>query len=134
MPKKIPSQKKSFSTQRFVKKSKKSFQKMPLLSMLYVSIGIVIVSFIIAFLTQSFLPPEIPLYYGLAEGIERLSPSFGLVIPSTVAFLVDFVNFSIALVIKNKFVQQTLILAGFVVSLFSLITIIKIIFLVGSFQ
>ena len=35
-----------------------------------------------AILAQRFLPPEVPLFYGLAEGEEQLAPRLFLLLPS----------------------------------------------------
>jgi hypothetical protein len=97
-------------------------------------------SLIINFLTalsvliiQSHLPPQIPLFYGLAEGEEQLIFPLGLIIPALFALVVSIVNAALTLIIKNDFLQKTLILAGFAVTIFSTITTVKIILLVGSF-
>lgn len=101
-----------------------------------VFVSSLIVNFLTAIavlISQSHLPPQIPLFYGLAEGEEQLSFPLGLIIPTLLALLITVVNASLTLIIKNDFLQKTLILAGFAVTIFSTITTVKIILLVGSF-
>lgn len=99
----------------------------------YVAVGVNLLILLIVLISQRFLPPYIPLFYGLAEGEEQLAPSFVLTIPSLVSILIIVLNISISSLAKDIFLKRTLILAAVVATIFSLITTIKIILLVGSF-
>ena len=79
------------------------------------------------------LPPQVPLFYGLPETEERLASSWMLVIPSGVSFLILLANASLSLFIEDEFPKKILVAASFAVTLFSAITTLKIISLVGSF-
>ena len=79
------------------------------------------------------LPPQVPLFYGLPETEERIASSWMLVIPSGVSFLILLVNASLSLFIEDEFPKKILVAASFAVTLFSAITTLKIISLVGSF-
>lgn len=83
--------------------------------------------------TQKFLPPVVPLFYGLAEGEEQLAPKIFLALPAAVSLLVLVINGLISLEIQDEFLKKALILAAIGSSFFAAITIIKIALLVGSF-
>jgi len=87
----------------------------------------------IALLTLSSLPPQVPLFYGLPETEERLAPSWMLVVPSVVSFLILLANASLSLFVEDEFPKKILMAASLAAVLFSTITTLKIISLVGSF-
>jgi len=123
---------KNISMQKIAKVEKK-LEKIPLIKFIYVSVVLVILNLLFVVLIQSNLPPEVPLHYGLAQGHEQLAESMQLTIPAVVSLLVIIANVFLASFIKKKFLQQALVLTAFAVTVFSIITTIKIIFLVGSF-
>ena len=82
---------------------------------------------------QKQLPPEIPLYHGLAEGTGQLAPSLSLSLPAVISLLVVILNTLLSIFLKNRFLKKILITAMPVVTFFSTIAILKIFFLVGSF-
>ena len=84
-------------------------------------------------LLNNKLPPELPLFYGLAYGKEQLAPSYYLVLPSAVALLTIIVNTVISFFLEDSFLKTTLLIANFAVTFFSIITTIKIVLLIGSF-
>lgn len=86
-----------------------------------------------ALIAQSFLPPQVPLYYGLPIGEEQLSSPLGLVIPGVVSLLILSVNFMLIKITKDDFLKKILAIVALVASFFAIITTYKIIFLVGSF-
>ncbi len=88
---------------------------------------------LIALLAQSVLPPQIPLFYGLPVGTEQLSPSYGLLIPGGLAFIINFVNLLLLSKIKDDYLKKVLLISSYIVAFFVIITTIKIIFLVGSY-
>jgi hypothetical protein len=79
------------------------------------------------------LPPQVPLFYGLAEGEEQLVPWYGLIIPSLASLAIICLNILVANLLTDDFLRKTLVLSGLVATSFSTITTIKIILLVGSF-
>lgn len=117
------------------KKTRYLFDKfqIPFAKIVAISIGISLLNIIIVILLQGALPPEIPLFYGLAEGEEQLSTSLGLIIPGLFSLFINSVNIALALPLQNDFLQKTLVLTALAVSIISLITSVEIIFLVGSF-
>jgi len=82
---------------------------------------------------QKFLPPVVPLFYGLAEGEEQLAPKIFLSLPAVVSLLILLINGLISLKIQDEFLKKALVLAAIGSSFFAAITIVKIALLVGSF-
>lgn len=82
---------------------------------------------------QKYLPPEIPLFYGLPEGGEQLGTSWLLILPSLVSLFIISINLYILKYLEDEFFKKVLVAVGFVSTIFSLTTTIKIIFLVGGF-
>lgn len=84
-------------------------------------------------LLKKNLPPVVPLFYGLPVSIDELTPELGLAIPSVVSIILIIINYLIVKLTKDKFLERIAI--GLIISItaLSLITIIKTIFLVGSF-
>lgn len=107
--------------------------QIPLRKIVYLSLGIAVVTLLITLIVQRNLPPVVPLFYGYPEGEEQLAPSLYIALPSFIAIVISLANVAITFIIKDVFLKKTLIAAGFVVTLFSTITTLKIIFLVGSF-
>jgi hypothetical protein len=87
---------------------------------------------ILVFALKKFLPPQIPLYYGLAEGDEQLAAASFLTLPSIVSLAVVFLNTTLASVIKDDFTKRVLIATCFPISFFSLVTSVKIFILVAG--
>ncbi|MEJ2441565.1 MAG: hypothetical protein P8Y06_01440 [Patescibacteria group bacterium] len=84
-------------------------------------------------LVQIFLPPQIPLFYGLPEGEAQLAPSLSLIIPSLVSLVIMITNITISYFLKDEILKKFLITTAIGVSIFSIVTTIKIVLLVGSF-
>lgn len=82
---------------------------------------------------HSFLPPEIPLFYGMPEGNEQLASSWLLSLPSLVALFIILVNLLIASFLEDEFLKRVIILGGIATTFFSATTTVQIMFLVGSF-
>ncbi len=88
---------------------------------------------ILAISIQRFLPPQIPLFYGMAEGEAQLSRSIFLFLPNTFALIILLSNIFLALLTSENFFKKILIVAGVIATFFATITTIKIFLLVGSF-
>lgn len=84
-------------------------------------------------LAQRFLPPEVPLFYGLAEGEDQLAPRLFLLIPSLASLVILTINSLISSRVEDIFIKKALILAAIGTTFFAAITTLKIMFLVGSF-
>lgn len=86
----------------------------------------------IGLLSQFILPPEIPLYYGLPQNDEQLAPAALVILPSLVAMFMTVLNAYFSMFAESTFLKKVLAFTSIAVSLLSAITIVKIIFLVGS--
>ena len=108
-----------------------AFAKIPktVVALAIINIAIIVLVFII----NKQLPPELPLFYGLAYGKEQLALSHYLVIPSVVALIIILVNTVISYFLEDSFLKTTLLITDFAVTFFSIITTIKIVLLIGSF-
>ncbi len=110
----------------------KEFEKLPLRKLFVVSFFMSIVTIIIGLITKSFLPPEIPLFYGLPQTQEQLTSSTLIILPSVTSILITIINFILSIKIQDNHLKKTLAFASVLVSLLAIITTYKIIFLVGS--
>ena len=100
---------------------------------LFLSLGLAAFTLAMVLVSQKRLPPEVPLFYGRAEGEAQLVASWGLVIPSLFSVFVTSANLAIASILKDDFTKKVLVLSALVVALFSVVTTFKIMLLVGSF-
>jgi len=108
--------------------------EIPFKNIIIASFSVNLLVIILVFLIRkNYLPPEVPLYYGLPEGEAQLVPSINLIFPSVLALILISLNILITSLIKDDFLKKTLSTASLVATFFSIITTIKIIFLVGSF-
>lgn len=80
--------------------------------------------------SQSSLPPVVPLLYGLPVGEEQLVPRILLVLPSLAAFLLVAANACVSSFLKDSFVHKVLVGISIALTLLASITTIKIFFLV----
>lgn len=101
-----------------------------------ISFFLYIINFLVIALViflSSNLPPEVPLYYGLPVSEEQIVGSGQLVLPSVYSLIILSLNLLIIQVIRDNFLQKSLIITSLAATFFSSVTTIKIILLVGSF-
>jgi len=79
------------------------------------------------------LPPEVPILYGLSEGENELTPTYGLIFPSLSALVLTAVNIVVVGFSKNTFLKQLLVFTSIAITIFSLVATYKVVSLVGSF-
>jgi len=108
-------------------------KKLPFMPYIYAASVLNLLIIGATFLIQVFLPPEIPLFYGLAEGQEQVAKSIFLFVPNSISLLILIANSAIASYIKQDYYKKILIVAGLISTFFASITVFKIVFLVGSF-
>ena len=97
--------------------------------------GCVVINILVIFLTiflHAFLPPVVPLFYGLAQGEEQLASSWLLGLPALISLVVIILNVVLSLQIKDEFLQKLIVIFGLGTTLFSTVTIVKIVLLVGN--
>lgn len=114
-------------------KNRARIEKLPFKNLILASVVINLTTAILVILLQKFLPPEVPLFYGLPKGEEQLANSVRLIIPSLVSFIIISFNSALSLFLDDDFSKKALILAGASVVFLTTITTLKIILLVGSF-
>lgn len=81
---------------------------------------------------QFILNPEIPLFYGLPQTEEQLSPSIFILLPASISFLVVIVNSYLSSKTTDNYLKKCLAVTSIACSILSFIATVKIIFLVGS--
>lgn len=99
----------------------------------FVSFGILAVGTLLVLGLKNWLPPQVPLLYGRTSGEEQLVPTFGLIGAILVALAVTLTNIFLAAKTTDMSIKKTLTIASFFVTFLVVITITKIIFLVGFF-
>lgn len=85
-----------------------------------------------ALIAQAFLPPEIPLFYGNAQGADQLASKLALILPGGMAVVTQILNTVISLLTKDVFAKRVLTLAGLAFAVLAFITTLEIILLVGA--
>ncbi len=78
------------------------------------------------------LPPEVPLFYGLAQGENQLAPSGLLVLPILVSVVFLITNTLLTFTTSDDFLRKVLAVSGVATIIFSTITVLRIVLLVGS--
>jgi len=115
------------------KKPKVNLENIPFIKFVYTAFVINVVTIIFVLIIKSHLPPQVPLFYGLARGEEQLANNTGLLIPNLISSAILIINIAIAYILENDFLRKTLIVSGFLGVILATITTLKIIILVGSF-
>lgn len=113
--------------------SESNIKSLPFFPYVLVCLVLDIVCILAVIVSFSLLPPQVPLFYGLAKGAEQLAPRAFLVIPALASLLVLVINSAISLNVKDDFIKKVLILGAVTSTVFALTTTVKIMFLVGSF-
>ena len=106
---------------------------LPFRKWVYASFVVNLVVIVFVLIVRRWLPPQVPLFYGMAEGEGQLAPSIFLAIPAIAAILVTALNIVLAHTLKDTFIKRALIVAGLAATFLATITVVKIVFLVGSF-
>lgn len=105
--------------------------KVPFKSYLLGSFILTLITIAFIVFSQGKLPPEVPLFYGAAEGEAQIASSWMLIIPSVFSIFTILTNFVLATIVGDEFIKKVLVISALIVTLFSVVTTFKIIFLVG---
>lgn len=97
------------------------------LAAIIINVGVVLT----LFLFRSALPPLVPLFYGRPMGEAQLTKTLGLLIAPGASILITILNLCLSLWVKDDFLKKLLAISAIVISALTIITIIKIILLVG---
>lgn len=100
----------------------------------YVKLATVVgvAALIVSLISQKFLPPEIPLFYGLAQGEDQLSPKLGLLIPGALSLVITLLNEVASKSLEDDYLIKALAIASLFASIFAITTTVRIILLTGS--
>ncbi len=124
---------KTFNIHRATNLKNTLSEKIAFINYIYFALALNLLNVIAVLLMKNNLPPQVPLFYGFTESEQQLTTSFGLLIPGVFSFLLTLGNVIFSIFIKNNYLKKILSITSFTISLLSLITVIKIIFLVGFF-
>lgn len=109
------------------------WKNLPLKSCVYASGALSALSIVAVIGLRSYLPPVVPLFYGLPSGVNQLVPTLGLLIVPITSLAITTLNIFLTKFTKDLFFKMTLIVASTFISVLTAITIFKIILLVGFF-
>ncbi len=104
--------------------------QIPYRNYVFASIAFGVVTIILVVVASNWLPPLVPLFYGLPESEEQLVPTLGLSIPAIVSLVICGVNIAIAMFQEDEFLKKTLVASSLVATLFAVVTTLKIIWLI----
>lgn len=104
---------------------------LPLESSIYASFGLSFFLVLVILLLRGFLPPQVPLFYGEPVGEGQLVKSTQLILAPIFSLLVTLINTFAASKINDDFIQKILVISSLFVSILVLITLVRIVFLVG---
>lgn len=85
---------------------------LPFFSLVIACIALDIFLVIVVAASLKFLPPVVPLLYGLAEGEEQLAEKGFLVAPAITSLIIIITNCLIALRIREEFLKRAIVLAA----------------------
>jgi O-antigen/teichoic acid export membrane protein len=111
---------------------RKEATKTPLKKYVIISFASSFLGLILSLFSQRFLPPAVPLFYGLPEGEEALVKSIYLILPSVFGVIITLTNLLIAKFTHNNYLKSVLVLSSLISSILATITTFKIILLVGN--
>jgi hypothetical protein len=109
------------------------WKKIPYRGCVYLSVFLNVVSALIVFALKGYLPPVVPLFYGLPTGAEQLTPMLGLFLVPVVGLIITAINVLVSIFSKDDFLKKSLIISSVFISLLLTVTVIKIVLLVGFF-
>lgn len=106
---------------------------LPFIPLVFVSLAVSLTTIVVAFLGRRYLPPEIPLLFGLPKGQDQLTSNSGIIIPSLFSLGFIITNSFLAYTFSDDFLKKTLIIISFAITVFATIATTEIFILVGSF-
>lgn len=109
------------------------WKRIPYKGCVYLSVFLNIVSAIVILALKGFLPPVVPLFYGLPTGAEQLTPKLELFLVPTVGLIITAINVLVSIFSKDDFLKKSLIISTTFISLLLTVTVIKIVLLIGFF-
>jgi len=109
------------------------WKKTPFKGFLTAALVLNLVAIVVFLILKGFLPPVVPLLYGRPTGETQLVPTIWLLAAPGLSLLFIIINSLITNFTSDVFANKLLITTTFLLSLLTVITLFKIIFLVGFF-
>lgn len=106
-------------------------RKLPLVGYIYAAFTLIVISAGTIAATYNNLPPVIPLFFGRPGGSGQLIATAGLFIAPGAALIITLMNTVLAVYLKDDFLKKIMAVSSFFISLLAMITVVKIILLVG---
>lgn len=122
-----------FTPLKLSKQTKAELANLPFSKLIIAAFVINILTVLFVLIFKRRLPPEVPLYYGLARGPQQLAGSINLIIPNIVSVVVLVINTLFAFFLKDEFIKKALIMSAVAGSILAFVAVFKIAFLVGDF-
>ncbi len=114
------------------KKVKPEFEKIPLKGLFIASFLVSAFGILIGIIAQFFLPPQIPLYFGLPQTNAQLAKPLFIILPSFLSLFISMINTIISIRVSDAYLKKTLAFASLAVCILAIVTTLKIIFLVST--
>lgn len=99
----------------------------------YVAVALNFLSALLILILSKQIPPVVPLFYGRAVGESQLVGRLGLLIAPVASLFITILNLFLSSTTSDLFLKKVYTSASFLISVFTTITVVKIIFLVGFF-
>jgi hypothetical protein len=91
------------------------------------------VSIAVFFVIKSFLPPEVPVFYGKPVGEDQLVPNIFLLVIPAVSILISMVNIIVSKRSDDDLIKKILAISSLIAAFMAIVTTVKVILLVGFF-
>lgn len=111
----------------------KNWKETPFKGYVYATLAINLFVGLMILIVKGWLPPLVPLFYGLPVSGSQLIPAIGLEIAPGTSLVITAINIYLSFWVKDVFLKKVLVISALTISILSAITVIKIIFLVGLF-
>ena len=111
----------------------KIFTRTPFAGYFYISFTLNTLTILAILAVKNYLPPVVPLFYGVATGTDQLTSTLGLLIAPLASIVITSINLLLCQRVEDHFLKRILAASAILISFLTTITILKIIFLVGFF-
>lgn len=97
----------------------------------FVSLVIILLCAVLIGIQWHNLPPEVPLFFSRPWGNLQLAPVIYLSLPLGLSLLLLLVNLILVASFESIFLKKVLIIGGLISALLAVITVARIVFLIG---
>ena len=99
---------------------------LPFIPLVITSLCISLLTILCSFFAREFLPPEIPLLFGLPKGQEQLTTTNGIMIPGLISLGFLIINSFLSSSLSDDYLKKTLVVVSFSLAIFATIATIEI--------